>query len=183
MSSAYIDSSSFGHTQSSQGCGQYPSSVTSSASSSQDSIFSDTGSTQSSIASSISDDFRPSQEDASQTCAPTYLHQQAKAGHAVAAQQQQQQQQQYQQLYQHQQQQQQKAQCAQAPPSYADITSVPTEQRQHPRRSSLARNQKPPPLVRQCERKINFVDSLVDSATQMVEVIWPLSVVPCSNER
>ncbi|KAI7515261.1 hypothetical protein KC343_g23660, partial [Hortaea werneckii] len=152
MSSAYIDSSSFGHTQSSQGCGQYPSSVTSSASSSQDSIFSDTGSTQSSIASSISDDFRPSQEDASQTCAPTYLHQQAKAGHAVAAQQQQQQQQQqYQQLYQHQQQQQQKAQCAQAPPSYADITSVPTEQRQHPRRSSLARNQKPPPLVRQCE--------------------------------
>lgn len=162
MSSAYIDSSSFGHTQSSQGCGQYPSSVTSSASSSQDSIFSDTGSTQSSIASSISDDFRPSQEDASQTCAPTYLHQQAKAGHAVAAQQQQQQQQQqYQQLYQHQQQQQQKAQCAQAPPSYADITSVPTEQRQHPRRSSLARNQKPPPLVRQCERKISFVDSLV----------------------
>ena len=149
MSSAYIDSSSFGHTQSSQGCSQYPSSVTSSASSSQDSIFSDTGSTQSSIASSISDDFRPSQEDASQTCAPTYLHQQAKAGHAVAAQQQQQQQQQ------------QKAQCAQAPPSYADITSVPTEQRQHPRRSSLARNQKPPPLVRQCERKINFVDSLV----------------------
>ncbi|KAI7226112.1 hypothetical protein KC330_g8934 [Hortaea werneckii] len=183
MSSAYIDSSSFGHTQSSQGCGQYPSSVASSASSSQDSIFSDTGSTQSSIASSISDDFRPSQEDASQTCAPTYLHQQAKAGHAVAAQQQQQQQQQYQQLHQHQQQQQQKAQCPQPPPSYADITSVPTEQRQHPRRSSLARNQKPPPLVRQCERKISFVDSLVDSATQMVEVIWPLSVVPCSNER
>ncbi|RMY91410.1 hypothetical protein D0861_03137 [Hortaea werneckii] len=92
MSSAYIDSSSFGHTQSSQGCGQYPSSVTSSASSSQDSIFSDTGSTQSSIASSISDDFRPSQEDATKSTAK-------------------------------------------------------------------------------------------DSATQMVEVIWPLSVVPCSNER
>ena len=46
-------------------------------------------------------------------------------------------------------------------PSYADITSVPKEQRQHPRRCSLSRNQKPPTLQRQCERKINFVENLV----------------------
>jgi hypothetical protein len=39
---------------------------------------------------------------------------------------------------------------------------VPAEQRQHPRRSSTTLNQRPPPqLVRQCERKVNFVDCLV----------------------
>ncbi|QIX00541.1 hypothetical protein AMS68_006058 [Peltaster fructicola] len=67
-------------------------------------------------------------------------------------------------------------------PTYADVTSVPLAQRQHPRRSSLARNQKPPPLLRQADRKLNFVDSLVDSATQMVEVIWPSSMIHCSVE-
>jgi hypothetical protein len=41
------------------------------------------------------------------------------------------------------------------------VTSVPAQQRQHPRRSSLARNQRPPPLVRQADRKVNFVDNLV----------------------
>ncbi|KAL1304714.1 hypothetical protein AAFC00_003662 [Neodothiora populina] len=56
---------------------------------------------------------------------------------------------------------------------------VPVEQRQNPRRSS-SQTQKPPTLVRQDERKVSFVDSLVDSATQMVEVIWPLSVAPPS---
>lgn len=73
---------------------------------------------------------------------------------------------------------------------------VPAEQRQNPRRSS-SQTSKPPTLVRQDERKVSFVDSLVgkseiihsccttpllshssDSATQMVEVIWPLSVAP-----
>lgn len=144
MSSAYAAPGSQGYALSSQGCSQYPPSGTSSASSSQESIFSDAGSTQSSTASSISDDFRASQEDVSQACAQAYLHQQAKAGHAIAAQQ-------HMLL-------QQKAQ-QQAAPSYADVTSVPSEQRQHPRRSS--RDQKPPPLIRQCERKINFVDNLV----------------------
>ncbi|KAF2712017.1 hypothetical protein K504DRAFT_499132 [Pleomassaria siparia CBS 279.74] len=62
------------------------------------------------------------------------------------------------------------------PPLRTDLV-VPAEQRQHPRRSSTTLHQRPPPqLVRQCERKVNFVDCLVDSATQMVEVIWPLSV-------
>jgi PHO85 cyclin-5 len=60
------------------------------------------------------------------------------------------------------------------PPLRTDL-AVPVEQRQHPRRSSTL-TQRPPQLVRQCERKVNFVDCLVDSATQMVEVIWPLSV-------
>lgn len=128
--------------------GPYEPSIASSASSSQDSIFSDTLSAQSSIASSISDDFRSSQEDSRQLCAPAYAQQQHRASRVLATEQH-------------------KLFCmlngqqqSQAP-SYADVTSVPSEQRQHPRRSSLPRNQKPPPLVRQCERKINFVDNLV----------------------
>ncbi|KAF1834575.1 hypothetical protein BDW02DRAFT_498038 [Decorospora gaudefroyi] len=53
---------------------------------------------------------------------------------------------------------------------------APVEQRQHPRRSSTTINQRArPQLVRQSDRKVNFVDCLVDSATQMVEVIWQLS--------
>ncbi|KAK8212869.1 PHO85 cyclin-5 [Zalaria obscura] len=69
------------------------------------------------------------------------------------------------------------------PPLKEANLSVPPEQRQHPRRSSKACAAKAPPtLVRQCERKLNFVDNLVDSATQMVEVIWPLSVVPHKGE-
>ncbi|KAI9828311.1 MAG: hypothetical protein M1832_002739 [Thelocarpon impressellum] len=43
----------------------------------------------------------------------------------------------------------------------------------------------PPPcpsLVRQSDRKVNFVDNLVDSAAQIVEVIWPLSVVACRGD-
>ncbi|KAK2834831.1 hypothetical protein FQN49_006873 [Arthroderma sp. PD_2] len=76
-------------------------------------------------------------------------------------------------------------------------TDVSTGLRQHPRRTAATRP--PPTLVRQCERKTNFVDSLVgkstsashsshflnslthtrhlkDSASQIVEIIWPLSV-------
>ncbi|TID16024.1 hypothetical protein E2P81_ATG08885 [Venturia nashicola] len=72
------------------------------------------------------------------------------------------------------------------------------EQRSHPRRSSISIARPPPTLVRQCERKGQFVDCLVgehnnmeqlmetlltnppgDSATQMVQVIWPLSVPNC----
>ncbi|KAK4961232.1 PHO85 cyclin-5 [Elasticomyces elasticus] len=148
-----------------QSCGPYESSIASSASS-QDSIFSDLGSTQSSVASSISDDFRSIQEDTRHR----WLSHPADAGYGPGHDQR-------------------KLHCllraqqgSQAP-TYADVTSVPSEHRQHPRRSSTwERKQKPPPLVRQCERKLNFVDNLVDSATQMVEVIWPLSVVPCRTE-
>lgn len=61
-------------------------------------------------------------------------------------------------------------------PSLRHECVAPVEQRQHPRRSSTAVSQRPPPqLVRQGDRKVNFVDCLVDSATQMVEVIWQLS--------
>lgn len=152
-----------------QDCGQYEPSIASSALSSQDSVFSDASSTQSSVASSISDDFRLSQEEARDRCSQQYRQQQANAGHVIA-----QEQAKVHALLQQ--------QCANGTPSYADVTSVPSEQRQHPRRSSLARNQKPPPLVRQCERRVSFVDNLVDSATQMVEVIWPLSGVACRTE-
>lgn len=57
---------------------------------------------------------------------------------------------------------------------------VPQGLRQNPRRTNsgaTTRNGCPPPLVRQSDRKVNFVDSLVDSSTQIVEVIWPLSSV------
>lgn len=60
---------------------------------------------------------------------------------------------------------------------------LPTEQRQHPRRSSSTIQRPPPQLQRQVERKVNFVDCLVDSATQMVEVIWPTSVPSVSTSR
>ncbi|KAI0521580.1 hypothetical protein F5B22DRAFT_634486 [Xylaria bambusicola] len=51
--------------------------------------------------------------------------------------------------------------------------------RQNPRRtssSSVTRNG-PPTLARQSDRKLNFVDNLVDSSTQIVEAIWPLASV------
>ncbi len=38
---------------------------------------------------------------------------------------------------------------------------APVEQRQHPRRSSTLNHRPPPQLVRQCDRKVNFVDCLV----------------------
>ncbi|OTA76893.1 hypothetical protein M434DRAFT_87875 [Hypoxylon sp. CO27-5] len=57
---------------------------------------------------------------------------------------------------------------------------VPQELRQNPRRTSSSTTSRtgcPPSLVRQSDRKVNFVDSLVDSSTQIVEAIWPLSSV------
>ncbi|KAI1635986.1 hypothetical protein F4809DRAFT_415304 [Biscogniauxia mediterranea] len=57
---------------------------------------------------------------------------------------------------------------------------VPQELRQNPRRTSsgaTSRSGCPPTLVRQSDRKVNFVDNLVDSSTQIVEAIWPLSSV------
>ncbi|KAI1379840.1 hypothetical protein F4677DRAFT_452900 [Hypoxylon crocopeplum] len=59
-------------------------------------------------------------------------------------------------------------------------SEVPQELRQNPRRTNsgvTTRTGCPPPLVRQSDRKVNFVDSLVDSSTQIVEAIWPLSSV------
>ncbi|PBP28383.1 hypothetical protein BUE80_DR000685 [Diplocarpon rosae] len=61
---------------------------------------------------------------------------------------------------------------------------VVPEQR-HPRRTNVGANTRsgcPPSLVRQCDRKVNFVDGLVDSSAQIVEAIWPLSSVVCRNE-
>ena len=86
---------------------------------------------------------------------------------------------------------------------------VASECRQHPRRTQPPVQQNgsaansgprpPPPLVRQSERKDNFVDSLVgkvdesgpdthvltfpqDTTTQMIETIWPLSVMSCGRD-
>lgn len=60
-------------------------------------------------------------------------------------------------------------------PSLRTEFLAPMDQRQHPRRSSTLNQRPPPQLVRQSDRKVNFVDCLVDSATQMVEVIWQLA--------
>lgn len=130
-------------------CGPYEPSIASSASSSQASIFSDTSSVQSSIASSISDDFRHNQDDArDRSCAQAQLQQQLSFDGCKAAPAQ--------------------AKIASShnnghtvPQSYADVTSIPKDQRQHPRRSS--KGSKPPSLdsTKQGCRKENFVESLV----------------------
>jgi hypothetical protein len=47
-------------------------------------------------------------------------------------------------------------------PKHRTNVEVGQEQRQHPRRTSVsARSGCPPSLVRQCDRKVSFVDSLV----------------------
>ncbi|KOS17671.1 G1/S-specific cyclin pas1 [Escovopsis weberi] len=48
---------------------------------------------------------------------------------------------------------------------------VPAELRQNPRRTTGPG--RVASLVRQSDRRVNFVDSLVDSSTQIVETIWP----------
>lgn len=53
---------------------------------------------------------------------------------------------------------------------------------QHPRRS-FSSTKTPPSLPRQEERKVLFVNDLVDSATSLVSVIWPSSGVPCPQTR
>jgi hypothetical protein len=70
-------------------------------------------------------------------------------------------------------------------PKHKEQVEVAPALRQHPRRTSVGSTTRtgcPPTLIRQCDRKVNFVDSLVDSSTQIVEAIWPLSSVPCRNE-
>ncbi|PFH55979.1 hypothetical protein XA68_17248 [Ophiocordyceps unilateralis] len=71
------------------------------------------------------------------------------------------------------------------PPALRDVEPVPLELRQNPRRTASAPHGRglaaPPALVRQSDRRINFVDSLVDSSTRIVEAIWPSSVV-CRSE-
>ncbi|KAL8790640.1 MAG: hypothetical protein Q9213_000488 [Squamulea squamosa] len=82
-----------------------------------------------------------------------------------------------------------------AKPTVVHVNSsgaVAFESRQHPRRTqpqthsderSTSIVPRPPPsLVRQSERKDNFVDSLVDTTTQMIETIWPLSVLSCGRD-
>ncbi|PHH64072.1 hypothetical protein CDD81_5065 [Ophiocordyceps australis] len=65
-------------------------------------------------------------------------------------------------------------------------TNLPaTGARRNPRRTaagSHGRLAAPPALLRQSDRKVNFVDSLVDSATQIVEAIWPLSSIVCRGD-
>ncbi|KAJ9133934.1 G1/S-specific cyclin pas1 [Coniochaeta hoffmannii] len=63
--------------------------------------------------------------------------------------------------------------------------AVPPELRKNPRRTSAATSASrgcPPTLSRQVDRKVEFVDKLVDSATYIVEAIWPTSSVPCRSD-
>ncbi|KAH8808319.1 hypothetical protein F5884DRAFT_752860 [Xylogone sp. PMI_703] len=57
--------------------------------------------------------------------------------------------------------------------------------RRHPRRTSnpAAGFKCPPPLARQRDRKLQFVSSLIDTAAQIVEAIWPLSSVVCPSDK
>ncbi|TGO58179.1 hypothetical protein BOTNAR_0186g00080 [Botryotinia narcissicola] len=62
---------------------------------------------------------------------------------------------------------------------------IAPEEKQNPRRTSggsSTRTGRPPTLIRQADRKVNFVDSLVDSSALIVEAIWPLSTVACRSE-
>ncbi|KAI8950424.1 hypothetical protein F4801DRAFT_345583 [Xylaria longipes] len=58
-------------------------------------------------------------------------------------------------------------------------TEIAQAFRKNPRRthSSGTTRNGPPTLARQSDRKVNFVDNLVDSSTQIVEAIWPLASV------
>ncbi|KAI9748792.1 MAG: hypothetical protein M4579_007116 [Chaenotheca gracillima] len=81
-------------------------------------------------------------------------------------------------------------------PARSETVVAPAEQRTHPRRTGRADSgvqgqstsatgtcRPPPCLVRQSDRKTHFVDNLVDSATQIVHAIWPLSMVACPGDR
>ncbi|RDL40965.1 Cyclin [Venustampulla echinocandica] len=70
------------------------------------------------------------------------------------------------------------------PKKHKSTQLPPQQQRQHPRRTSAETSlpRCPPSLVRQSDRKVSFVDSLVDSSAQIVEAIWPLSSVVCRND-
>ncbi|KAL2198686.1 hypothetical protein P885DRAFT_67843 [Corynascus similis CBS 632.67] len=64
-------------------------------------------------------------------------------------------------------------------------TELPAELRQNPRRTSTSatsRTGRPPSLVRQSDRKLSFVENLVDTSTHIVEAIWPTSSVPPRND-
>ncbi|KAK2075251.1 hypothetical protein P8C59_009394 [Phyllachora maydis] len=63
------------------------------------------------------------------------------------------------------------------------VSSAPPHLAQSDRRRTQAtRPSCPPLLVRQEDRKVNFVDNLVASSTHIVETIWPTSSVPCRRE-
>jgi hypothetical protein len=115
----------------------YEPSISSSASSSQTPIVSDAASTQRSVASSISYNSRSNQGDARyRYCALAQLQQKHISDTQLS-------------------------QTCHQQLTYADVTSVPSQQRQHPRHFSLAKHQTSPSLVRQADRKVNLVDNLV----------------------
>ncbi|KAI1938044.1 PHO85 cyclin-5 [Ophidiomyces ophidiicola] len=64
--------------------------------------------------------------------------------------------------------------------------AVAPELRQHPRRSKpgtdAAYPRVKPSLVRQSDRRVNFVDNLVDSASQIVQTVWPLSAAASKSD-
>ncbi|KAK0729800.1 hypothetical protein B0H67DRAFT_476734 [Lasiosphaeris hirsuta] len=73
------------------------------------------------------------------------------------------------------------------PPQQQQVPAdLPLELRQNPRRTSnsvTSRAGRPPTLVRQADRKVNFVDNLIDSSAHIVEAIWPTSSVVARNEQ
>ncbi|KAF2965398.1 hypothetical protein GQX73_g8170 [Xylaria multiplex] len=126
--------------------GPYNSSLASSASSSSTSVFSEPSSLNSDN-TSIS-----TASDSSYQCDPCYYSQRSSFCRVEST-------------------------CGHSRSGRSQPVEVPQTLRQNPRRTSnsaVARNG-PPTLARQSDRKVNFVDNLVDSSTQIVEAIWPLA--------
>jgi hypothetical protein len=128
--------------------GPYSSSLASSASSSSTSVWSE-ASSQTSNNTSIS-----STLDASESCDPYYYSRRPSLCQVESA-------------------------CVQSWTGRSQQGEVAQTLRQNPRRTSNSATTRngPPTLAHQSDRKVNFVDNLVDSSTQIVEAIWPLASV------
>ncbi|KAI2639403.1 hypothetical protein GGS21DRAFT_488341 [Xylaria nigripes] len=128
--------------------GPYNFFLASSASSSSTSVFSET---ESQISDSTSSS---STSDFPQQCDPCYFSLRSRHGQLESA-------------------------CTHSRKSGSQRQEVAQTNRQNPRRTSnsAVNRHGPPSLARQSDRKVNFVDNLVDSSTQIVEAIWPLASV------
>ncbi|KAI3327021.1 hypothetical protein HD806DRAFT_531613 [Xylariaceae sp. AK1471] len=143
----YSEHDSLDFTRPSFEDGPYSSSLSSSASSSSTSVWSE-------ASSQTSNNTSVSTSDPSEQCDPYYYSQRSSLCQVESA-------------------------CSQSWTGHSQQVEVAQALRQNPRRTSSSATTRngPPTLARQGDRKVNFVDNLVDSSTQIVEAIWPLSSV------
>ncbi|KAJ8129088.1 hypothetical protein O1611_g4544 [Lasiodiplodia mahajangana] len=144
----YSEHDSLSHAAGSFEDGPYSSSLASSASSSSTSVFSEP------LSQNSDDTSITTTSDSSDLRDPCYYSQRSSFCRAESA-------------------------CSFLRQTQSQPVEIPRPLRQNPRRTSnsaVTRNG-PPTLARQSDRKVNFVDNLVDSSTQIVEAIWPLASV------